>query len=72
MTEVNIDMNANIMFTKEVMAELRYEAMSAFYAFIKDQRNDFLQPFKIGRRNAWYPDDVKSWLDKQREATKIK
>ncbi|MCE3116179.1 AlpA family phage regulatory protein [Enterobacter sp. ASE] len=56
-----------ILFTKEVMAELRYEAMSAFYAFLKDERNKFPRPFKIGRRNAWHRDDVASWLDKQRE-----
>lgn len=57
----------NILFTKEVMAELRYEAMSAFYAFLRVEHNNFPKPFKIGRRNAWYRDDVHGWLQRQRE-----
>lgn len=44
--------NENILFTKDVMGELRYVAMSAFYAFLKNEKNKFPQPFKIGRRNA--------------------
>ncbi|MBE0981430.1 AlpA family phage regulatory protein, partial [Escherichia coli] len=50
--------NGNILFTKDVMAELRYGAMSAFYAFMNDEKNKFPRPFKIGRRNAWHRDDV--------------
>ncbi|BDO95678.1 AlpA family phage regulatory protein [Escherichia coli] len=59
--------NGNILFTKDVMAELRYGAMSAFYAFMNDEKNKFPRPFKIGRRNAWHRDDVASWLERQRK-----
>ncbi|WP_371337486.1 helix-turn-helix transcriptional regulator [Klebsiella quasipneumoniae] len=58
----------NILFTKDVMAELRYLGMSAFYAFLKDERHKFPQPFKIGRRNAWHREDVQNWLTSQRHA----
>lgn len=40
--------NGNILFTKDVMAELRYGAMSAFYAFMNDEKINFHAPLRLG------------------------
>lgn len=59
-------MNDKILFTKDVMPLLHYKGMSAFIEFYRDKRNSFPQPFKIGRRNVWYREDVEKWLEDQR------
>ncbi|EIS2459233.1 AlpA family phage regulatory protein, partial [Escherichia coli] len=44
---------------------LRYNNAAAFHMFF-NRTPDFPKPFKIGRRNAWYEEDVQNWLDEQR------
>lgn len=61
------DTQSEIMLTDEVMARLRYSpaSNSAFYAFLKDEREGFPMPFKLGRRNCWYRSEVEGWLEKK-------
>ncbi|EAM7299633.1 hypothetical protein AG28_25780 [Salmonella enterica subsp. enterica] len=54
-----------ILFRDEVMKKLRYTGISAFHKFF-NTTVDFPRPFKIGKRNAWYREDVQNWLDEQR------
>lgn len=55
----------DILLRNEVMKKLRYTNISAFHNFFNDTP-DFPKPFKIGRRNAWYKEDVQNWLDERR------
>lgn len=52
-----------IMLTHEVKARLRYKSSSSFYSFLKDEKEGFPMPFKLGGRNGWYKDEVESWID---------
>lgn len=61
----------DILFTKEVMGKLRYSGVAAFYRFLAGKDNGFPKPFKIGRRNAWYKEDVQNWLEEQRRKAAV-
>ncbi len=61
-----------LLFTKDVMKRLRYANPSAFHKFMHNESNDFPPPFKVGRRNAWYPKDLDEWFDKQRAKRGVK
>ncbi|MGQ3662654.1 helix-turn-helix transcriptional regulator [Citrobacter braakii] len=56
-----------LMLTDEVMAKLRYSpsSNSAFYAFLRDKRQGFPMPFKMGNRNFWYRSEVDDWMEKK-------
>ncbi|MFN1150226.1 helix-turn-helix transcriptional regulator [Serratia liquefaciens] len=57
----------DILLKGEVKARLRYRSDSSFYEFLKDERNGFPMPFKVGGRNCWYEDEVDAWISKQSE-----
>ncbi|HGJ5883634.1 helix-turn-helix transcriptional regulator [Arsenophonus sp.] len=56
----------DILLSKDVMAILHFKGAGSFHSFINNKDNEFPRPFKIGHRNAWYPEDINNWLDAQR------
>ncbi|HBA6806781.1 TPA: AlpA family phage regulatory protein [Escherichia coli] len=62
MNDIN---NSQILLRDDVMKKLRYSNAAAFHMFF-NRTPDFPKPLKIGRRNAWYEEDVQNWLDEQR------
>lgn len=61
------DKEEEILFRDEVMAKLRYTGISSFHKFFNTTAG-FPRPFKIGKRNAWYREDVDRWLMDKRNA----
>lgn len=56
----------DILLTKDIMKLLHYKRSTSLHGFINNPDNNFPKPFKIGRRNAWYPKDIEDWLESQR------
>ncbi|WP_337926542.1 hypothetical protein [Lelliottia amnigena] len=63
-----IEVNEDIMFSKEVMIFLRLKSPGGFISLWRSPSRGFPKPFKIGRTWAWHRADVVSWLEKQRHA----